>query len=199
MKEIEIPKEFKEIVDQYKAMDLTEGQQLQIEAQELVTSFRGFEAPNYSKEEYETLLEKMRSYEQRTIHLDILNYLYGDMARVALNAQNLELAVSYAKAGLELCKSDPEGQWANLMNLCDTSMTKGSATVAAEYFEKANPGQSFPFAEKEDEETVKSVNEFIRGVSDETISFRYMKDETTKREEESRRLMKLAGNPIHEI
>jgi hypothetical protein len=199
MKEIVIPKEIKEILDQYRVMDLTEGQQLQVEAQELVVSFRGFDAPNYSKEEYETLLEKMRSYEQRTIHLDILNYLYGDMARVALNAKNLELAVSYAKAGLELCKSDPEGQWANLMNLCDTSMTKGSATVAAEYFEKANPGQSFPFTEKEDAETVKSVSDFIQNVPDKTISFRYMKDENTKREEESRRLMLLAGNPIHEV
>lgn len=126
-------------------MDMNTARNLIERVTNLATSFRGFRHPDYSQSAYAELLSELHEFESLTTVLDLMPYIYGCIARVALNAREIENAICYANAGLTVSEDDIDAKRTYWMVLCDCALTLDSSTIAAKYFRKANPNTSVPF------------------------------------------------------
>lgn len=94
--------------------EISIAQQLREREKKLVAEFKGFQSPDYDINDWVELLADMKQFEKELSNFEILEYLYGYIARVALNAQNFKDALCYANAGAVICenKNDKAGVWA---------------------------------------------------------------------------------------
>lgn len=126
---------------------ISQGKTLLEEVQTKLLSFRGFKHPSYDATEYMSLLQKLENFEKTNCVLEALSFFYGPIARVALNAGQIEKAVMYAVAGIEVCEhnKDSEGITTNQSILCDIALTIGSSVHAMPLFKVAHPQIRPPF------------------------------------------------------
>lgn len=126
---------------------IRQGKFLHEKVQKQLLSFRGFNHRSYDATEYIDLLQKLENFEKTTYILEALSFFYGPIARVALNAGQIEKAVMYAVAGIEVCEhnKDTEGVTSNQSILCDIALSIGSSVHAMTLFKVAHPHIQPPF------------------------------------------------------
>jgi hypothetical protein len=120
-----------------------------------------------NKVNHEKLLEKMKDFESTICNYVILNFLYADIARVALNCYRYDEAMSYAQAGLEvnLREKDEEGVTVNNRVMLDIATLMNANGEALKLFNK--------FPELADPRVKKMFEEKIaNGITSKDIDFR---------------------------
>lgn len=120
---------------------ITEGKLLSDRFFSLIASFRGFNDPNFDLQENQNLLTDLLEFEKNICSLEFLYMFYGYIGRMYLQNGDMEKAVMYGQAGLELSIKidDQEGVVASYNLLCDCSIASDAALIAVEYFKKAQP------------------------------------------------------------
>jgi hypothetical protein len=91
------------------------------------------------------LLKKIILFEESIINYEILNFLYADIARVALNSSDYKCAIKYAHAGIEANKkeNDLEGIKVNTIVMLDIACFMKAFKEALQIIEK-HPGLAKP-------------------------------------------------------
>jgi len=100
------------------------GKSLQEEAEVLFHAmFQQNSDRKKNKEEHISLLERMKEFERNLVNVQILNFLYAVMARVALNCHNFKDVFQYAHAGIEVNQQqgDSDGVRSNNRVILDTA------------------------------------------------------------------------------
>lgn len=127
--------------------EIRQGKILHEEVQTQLLLFRGFNHPSYDVTVYIDLLQKLEIFEKTNCILEALSFFYGPIARVALYAGQIQKAVMYAVAGIEVCEhnKDTEGVITNQSILCDIALSIGSSVHAMSLFKVAHPHIQPPF------------------------------------------------------
>jgi hypothetical protein len=107
----------------------------------ICAKFRGFDAPGFDLKENETLLNDLLEFEKNICSLEFLYTFYGYIARMYLQTSNVEKAIMYGQAALELNSrtNDLEGVGAANNLLCDCAIANDAALVGVQYFKKTQP------------------------------------------------------------
>jgi uncharacterized protein YneF (UPF0154 family) len=79
--------------------------------------------PEKMIKEHEQLFEKFKKFEDNLINVEILNFLYATISRVALNSFKFKDAIQYAQSGIEVNQkeNDQEGINTNAHVILDTA------------------------------------------------------------------------------
>jgi hypothetical protein len=90
------------------------------------------------KEQYKNLLTRMKDFEKNIINFEILNFLYADIARTALNSYEFKVAIQYAQAGIEINQktNDIVGVKANRVVILDAACFMGANKEAIKIFDE---------------------------------------------------------------
>ncbi|KZX57960.1 hypothetical protein A3709_20325 [Halioglobus sp. HI00S01] len=122
--------------------EIAQGKELNESLDSLLVRFRGFSAPGYSQDQWLALLDKMKEFESQLVNFPILHFMYGYMARTALNAQLFDEAVMYANGGLKLALASDDAEGVRSMNAirCDICCATDKWDLAAALYEEMHPG-----------------------------------------------------------
>lgn len=125
--------------------DMTKMNELKDEAYKIfATHFDNSESKEIKKQKSLDMAIKLVEYEQETLCVGYLNFLYAATARCFLNANRFMEAVAYAQAGIEANKflKDEHGAWTNAEVLIDLGALIGacdeSVKLIDEYPEFSN-------------------------------------------------------------
>tara|TARA_Y100001970_G_scaffold292672_1_gene435056 strand:+ start:4808 stop:5458 length:651 start_codon:yes stop_codon:yes gene_type:complete len=179
------------LIDGYHQHDLHQGKILSEAFFDICNRFRGFNAPGFSLTENQVLLDKLLSFEKSVCSLDYLYFFYNYIARMYLQTGDIENAISYNQAALELNtqNNDREGMWAANMLFCDCALANDASSIAYDYFLRANPGAfsdaNFIKAQSNgNEKTIRKLLQRKRRPS----TFKYFETEEKKEKEQMVRL-----------
>lgn len=140
-------KESREVLDrQIFEEEVAEGKALRDKADVLFNEMFAEGADHEkSKKEHLNLLNELKEFEDTLLNFPILNFLYATIARVALNSFKFDVAIQYAKAGIEVNQSvnDTEGVNANAAVLRDAACLsfaiKEAVKLTEQYPDMASP------------------------------------------------------------
>jgi len=124
--------------------EINEGSAFKAEFDALQDSFTGF-GDGYNEAPWRQLLDNMIVFDSRIHTVEIRPFLFGYIARCALNCHEYSMAVSYAKASimLNMDEEDQEGVNSSLMVLCDLAASLEDYKSAFNYFKQARPLATF--------------------------------------------------------
>jgi len=116
--------------------------QAKILREESLVLFEAFCDPNEDAEKnteaHLQLLGKLKDFERDLINFEILDFLYANIARTALNSIKLDVAMQYAQAGIEANQknNDSTGVDGNRKILLDMACLIGAHKEALKLIEK---------------------------------------------------------------
>jgi tetratricopeptide (TPR) repeat protein len=108
---------------------------------DICAKFRGFNAPGFALQENQDLLNDLLNFEKEICSFEFLYAFYGYIGRMYLQTSDVEKAIMYGKAALELNTKikDYEGVGAANNLLCDCAIAHDAALIGVEFFRKAQP------------------------------------------------------------
>jgi len=163
----------------------------------ICAKFRGFDDPSFYLKENETLLNDLLEFEKNICSLEFLYPFYCYIARMYLQTSNVEKAIMYGQAALELNEktNDLEGVVAANNLLCDCAIANDAALVGVEYFKKAQPHltEQIAFFETMPNHNAEKISKLLARKS-RPSSYKYFNSKDSQHEEESIRLLMVAQN-----
>lgn len=151
--------------------------ELEEEVNKVTLQFRGFHHPEYDSSLYKELLKKLEAFEDSVVTLAYMEFFYGYIGRIALNAGETEKAIQYALAGVEICeiKQRKDGVSVNKMLLCDIALSLGSAVHAERFYNDAGLYEKVPFKVLASPENDELVTKLLR-VKKRPKTYRFLRD-----------------------
>ncbi len=128
------------MIDELVDREIDEGSVLRAELDDLQDNFTGF-GEGYNAVPWKRLLDKMIAFDNRIQTIEIRYFLFGYIARCALNCHEHSIAVGYAKASimLNMDENDQEGVNSSLMVLCDLAASLQDYNSGFNYYKQARP------------------------------------------------------------
>lgn len=157
-----------------------------------MATFKGFYHPQYKRESYENLLTKLCEFESSVTELAYMEFFYGYIGRIALNAGQFEKAMQYALAGIEVCEiqQSEDGVSSNKMLLCDIALSIGSTFHAHRLFREAQPFRMVPFIAEASPDDDAIFTKLLKSKK-RPPTYRFMKDkDSMEKESKTRFIMK---------
>lgn len=179
------------------SQQIEEGKLLSDRFFNLISKFRGFNDPKFDPRENKALLDDLLDFEKKICSLEFLYVFYGYIGRMFLQTSDVEKAIMYGQAALELNtrSNDLDGIGAANNLLCDCAIAHNAAFVGVEYFKKVQPHlvEQISYIEQMPNENANNIKKIIaRKKRPSTFKFFETKD-SQHNEESVRFLMNAQG------
>ena len=175
--------------------EIEEGKLLSDRFFSLINNFRGFNDPNFDLQANKTLLVDLLDFEQNICSLEFLYFFYGYIARMFLQTGDVDKAIMYGQAALELNTriNDLNGVGAANNLLCDCAIAHDAALVGVEYFKKTQPHllEQISYLEQMPNHNAKNIKKILAR-KNRPNTFKFFETKESQKKEESIRFLMIS-------